>query len=159
MCIRDSGETVLMPRLSFSYDLNDSTEIYGGIGKFSGGNPNVWYSNIWSNDGVSNIQLSLRNVDMFATPMCDGRTGLPSTQGPGYGVPCSLVNDVVNGSTAGGTNSIDPSFEIPSVTKSAIGVIKTFDIGSPGYIYISDVVLTADYIKATADNSAQIRSF
>lgn len=152
------GETVLMPRLSFSYDLNDSTEIYGGIGKFSGGNPNVWYSNIWSNDGVSNIQLSLRNVDMFATPMCDGRTGLPSTQGPGYGVPCSLVNDVVNGSTAGGTNSIDPSFEIPSVTKSAIGVIKTFDIGSPGYIYISDVVLTADYIKATADNSAQIRS-
>ena len=147
------GESVLMPRLSFSYDLNDTTEIYGGIGTFSGGNPNVWYSNIWSNDGVSNIQLSLRNVDMFATPMCDGRTGLPTDQGPGYGVPCSLVNDVQNGSSAGGTNSIDPNFKIPSVTKSAIGVIKTFDIGN-----ISDIVLTADYIKATAKDSAQIRS-
>lgn len=147
------GESVLMPRLSFSYDLNDTTEIYGGIGTFSGGNPNVWYSNIWSNDGVSNIQLSLRNVDMFATPMCDGRTGLPTDQGPGYGVPCSLVNAVQNGSSAGGTNSIDPNFKIPSVTKSAIGVIKTFDIGN-----ISDIVLTADYIKATAKDSAQIRS-
>ncbi|NCX11002.1 MAG: TonB-dependent receptor, partial [Proteobacteria bacterium] len=54
------GESVVMPRLSFTYNLNDSTEIYGGIGTFSGGNPNVWYSNIWSNDGVSNIQLSLK---------------------------------------------------------------------------------------------------
>ena len=143
------GESVLMPRLSFSYDLNDSTEIYGGIGTFSGGNPNVWYSNIWSNDGVSNIQLSLRNVDMFATPMCDGRTGLPTDAGPGYGVPCSLVNAVQNGSTEGGTNSIDPNFKIPSVTKSALGIIKTFN---------NDVVLIADYIKATAKDSAQIRS-
>ncbi|NCW59401.1 MAG: hypothetical protein EBW01_04800, partial [Proteobacteria bacterium] len=139
------GESVVMPRLSFTYNLNDSTEIYGGIGTFSGGNPNVWYSNIWSNDGVSNIQLSLRNVDMFATPMCDGRTGLPTDAGPGYGVPCSLVNAVQNGSSAGGTNSIDPSFKIPTVTKSAIGIIKTFS---------NDVTLVADYIKATAKDSA-----
>jgi len=152
------GESILMPRLSFNYDLNDTTEIYGGIGKFSGGNPVVWYSNIWSNDGVSNIQLSLRNVDMFATPMCDGRTGQPTTQGPGYGVPCSLVDAVVNGSAAGGTNSIDPNYEIPSVTKAAIGVIKTFDINLSEFFTISDVVLTADYIRAEAENSAQIRN-
>lgn len=147
------GETVLMPRVSFSLNLDDSTEVYGGIGTFSGGNPNVWYSNIWSNDGVSNIQLSVRNVDMFNTPMCDGRTGEVTTAGPGYGVPCSLVNDVINGSAAGGTNSIDPNFKIPTVNKMALGIIKTLDIAG-----VNDIILTADYIYAKAKDSAQIRS-
>ena len=58
----------------------------------------------------------------------------------------------------GATNSIDPNYEIPSVTKAAIGIIKTFDINLSEFFTISDVVLTADYIKAEAENSAQVRN-
>ena len=45
-----------MQEISFSYRPNDITEVYGGYGVFSGGNPAVWFSNAYSNDGVSIIR-------------------------------------------------------------------------------------------------------
>ena len=35
--------------------------IRGGVGRYSGGNPNVWLSNAWSNDGLTNVQTQLSN--------------------------------------------------------------------------------------------------
>ncbi|MEL0173013.1 MAG: TonB-dependent receptor, partial [Gammaproteobacteria bacterium] len=146
------GADVLMPRLSFSLDLNDTAEIYGGYGVFSGGNPNVWYSNMWSNDGVTAIQLNQRNVDVFNTPMCDGRTGQLSSAGPGYAVPCFLVNDVQNGSSNGDTNTIARDFEIPTVNKLALGLVKYFESGP-----LEGAALNVDYISATSNDAAVIR--
>ena len=46
------GAEVVMPRISFSYRVNN-TEFYGGYGVFSGGNPAVWFSNNYSNNGIT----------------------------------------------------------------------------------------------------------
>ena len=146
------GADVLMPRLSFSYNLDDSTEIYGGYGTFSGGNPNVWYSNMFSNDGVTNVQLNRRGVSAFTDPMCDGRTGSPTSEGPGYGVPCDLVNAVQSGSANGDTNTIAGDFEIPTVNKFAIGLIKYIDFGP-----LNGAALNVDYISAKSKDAAVVR--
>lgn len=146
------GADVLMPRLSFNLNLNESTEIYGGYGVFSGGNPNVWYSNMWSNDGVTAIQLNERGVDVFNTPMCDGRTGQPSSAGPGYAVPCNLVDNVQNGSSNGDTNTIARDFEVPTVNKFALGLIKYLESGP-----LEGAALNIDYISAKSKDAAVVR--
>ena len=146
------GLDVLMPRISFSYNLDDSTEIYGGYGSFSGGNPNVWYSNIWSNDGVTNVQLNTRGISAFTDPMCDGRTGSPTSDGPGYGVPCSLVASVQSGSADSDTNSIAQDFEVPTVNKFAIGLIKYIDFG-----VLEGAAINVDYISAKSEDAAVVR--
>jgi len=146
------GADALMPRLSFTYNLNDTTEIYGGYGTFSGGNPNVWYSNMFSNDGVTAVQLNRRNVSAFSDPMCDGRTGEPSNAGPGYAVPCSLVNSVQNGSGNADTNTIARDFEIPTVNKFAIGLIKYLEFGP-----LEGAALNIDYITAKSQDAAVVR--
>ena len=50
------GESLLQPRLGISWDASDTLNVRGGVGLYSGGNPNVWLSNADSNDGFSVIQ-------------------------------------------------------------------------------------------------------
>ena len=52
-----------MFRLGFNWDIDGDSQLYGGYGGFSGGNPNVWYSNMFSNDGVTAIQTNARNLN------------------------------------------------------------------------------------------------
>tara|TARA_E500000081_G_scaffold64159_1_gene66474 strand:- start:717 stop:3878 length:3162 start_codon:yes stop_codon:yes gene_type:complete len=146
------GANVLMPRISFSLNLDDDTEIYGGYGTFSGGNPNVWYSNMFSNDGVTNVQLNQRGISAFSDAMCDGRTGAPSSEGPGYAVPCSLVSSVQSGSANGDTNTIAGDFEVPTVNKFAIGLIKYLNFGP-----LEGAALNVDYISAKSKDAAVVR--
>ncbi len=46
------GEGLTQPRLGFTFDWDDSTSLHGGIGLYSGGNPNVWLSNTYSADNT-----------------------------------------------------------------------------------------------------------
>lgn len=49
------GLDLIQPRVGFNYTVNDDLEVRGGFGLYSGGNPNVWISNAYSNDGVTNV--------------------------------------------------------------------------------------------------------
>ncbi len=51
------GVDLLLPRIGVTWDVSDTLSMRGGIGLYSGGNPNVWISNAWSNDGITNVQL------------------------------------------------------------------------------------------------------
>ena len=46
------GEGLLQPRIGFTFDLTGDTTIRGGIGLYTGGNPNVWLSNNYSANNV-----------------------------------------------------------------------------------------------------------
>ena len=131
------GESVVMPRISFSMRLDDATELYGGYGVFSGGNPAVWFSNGYSNNGVSIIDGD-GNYNAFTDPMCDPLTGSPSTAGPGYAVPCGAITKIQSGSARGDTNSLDPNFEMPTFAKLSIGMKKQ----------IGDYDLSIDYMNS-----------
>ena len=63
--ITHDGADALMFRLGFNWDIDGDSQLYGGYGGFSGGNPNVWYSNMFSNDGVTAIQTNARNLNIL----------------------------------------------------------------------------------------------
>ncbi|BFT31516.1 TonB-dependent receptor [Alteromonas sp. D210916BOD_24] len=147
------GEGLLQPRIGFNYYLNDSTELRGGLGLFSGGNPNVWLSNNFSNNnvlqfgqrgrnfGYTNGSRSLFDADVVYLGVEDG---VPA--GPGYGIPSELYNAVANGEGANfEINYLDPDFEIPSELKLALGVTHQTE---------DDYILQADLLVSRTQNQA-----
>lgn len=129
------GIDLLQPRLGFNWQAADNLEVYGGLGLYSGGNPNVWVSNAYSNDGVTQIALSARNVNLFETEMVNGGAPL-------FNVPQSMYDEIAGieiGQGDGFVNTIDPNFEIPSEWKFAVGA--TFHT-EDDYIISADILHT-----------------
>ncbi|WP_352255965.1 hypothetical protein, partial [Pseudoalteromonas sp. 19-MNA-CIBAN-0066] len=89
----------------FQWYATDALEVRAGVGLFSGGNPNVWLSNSYSNDGITNISANqFGSIDLFATPNVNNGT-------PGFEVPQSqfdAVADTVIGSGDSQANAVDP---------------------------------------------------
>ena len=146
------GIDLLQPRFGFTYTVNESLELRGGLGLYSGGNPNVWISNAYSNDGVTNIGTRERQINGFVS----GTTSLfdleLTGQGrPIYDVPQELFDVVANTSLTdgdGNTNATDPDFEIPSEWKYALGFT---------YVTENDYLINADMIYTDRQDSAIVR--
>ncbi len=147
------GEGLLQPRIAFTFDLSDATSIRGGLGLFSGGDPNVWLSNNFSANnvlqfgqrgrsfGYTDGSRSLFDADVVYLLLEDG---VPN--GPGYGVPSELVRAVEGG--VGDNfeiNYLDPNFEIPSELKIALGMT---------HITESDYVIQADLLITEGQDTA-----
>jgi len=111
------GKGLLQPRFGFRYDFSDNLQFRGGFGLYSGGNPNVWLSNNYSNDGITNIQVNRRNINVFT-----GTSGTPL-----FDIPDILVADVTSGAPNVSVNALDPDFDLPSAWKFAIGATYWFD--------------------------------
>ncbi len=125
------GLDILMPRFGFTWEASDKLSVRGGVGLFSGGNPNVWISNAWSNDGLTNVQLQLRNFDGAASVLND--LTLSGQGRPGFDVPQSLIDDVAAVTPLDGSTDnlvlLDPNYEQPSELKFALGGTYNFDNG------------------------------
>lgn len=152
------GKGVLQPRFGFTWDIADRLTMRGGAGLFSGGNPNVWLSNSYSNDGITNIQLEYRNPGTGSNPLIsnlltgeihvgDERGGTPTINPGGalWGVPADMFNAVTTATANGGVNAVDPDFEIPSEWKFALGFTYDFDL--PGVLG-TDYTLTGDFLRS-----------
>ncbi|WND01584.1 carboxypeptidase regulatory-like domain-containing protein [Temperatibacter marinus] len=145
------GRGIFLPRIGFNWDATDRMSVHGGIGLFSGGNPNVWLSNNYSNDGVSNIQIQLRDFDddpnftLFDDPTANG--GLPISD-----VPARAQDLVAAGSSNTGVNAIDPDFKIPTQLKFALGTTIDFDAGMFG----DDYRFGFDFLYSKTRNAATI---
>jgi outer membrane receptor for ferrienterochelin and colicin len=116
------GVDLLMPRIGFTWEATDTLTVSGGIGLYSGGNPNVWISNAWSNDGLTNAQVRLRNFDGSDSVFGD----IPMTgPNPGYDIPQELYDEVAAVTPEDGLTGslvlIDPDYEQPSQWKFALG--------------------------------------
>ncbi|NOZ42750.1 MAG: TonB-dependent receptor [Alphaproteobacteria bacterium] len=128
-----NGSHVVMPRFAFNYLAGDRTTIRGGIGKFSGGSPNVWVSNTYTNDGVTIVSTRAKNISNV----------------DGFVIPKAVQDALVQGN--GSANYMDPNFKIPSVWKFNIAVQHDFDLGETmGDNYI----VTAEVLYAKPKNSA-----
>ena len=142
------GVDILMPRLGITWDVRDDLSLRGGIGLFSGGNPNVWISNAWSNDGVTNVQARDRNFDSSRS-VFDGTLALTGPR-PGYDVPLAAFNQVANSGPANGSDEnlviLDPNYEQPSEWKFAIGA--TYDLPMGG------IQMDVDYLHTRANDPA-----
>ena len=164
------GADILMPRLAFDFDAADNLQLRGGIGVFSGGNPNVWVSNTYSGDHMRKFGVEINDqfgvgVDGSDGPTIDTYTyveceaGVPVC-GPGYGIPQQLYDGVTGGSglPAFQMDALDPNFEIPSETKLAVGLTYTPDFQNsslPEFLK-GEYLINADYILSEGDDSAKI---
>ncbi len=141
------GEGLLQPRLGFTYHLTDQLTLHGGIGLFSGGNPNVWLSNNYSNNnvlqfgqrgrsfGYTDGSRSLFDSDVVYAAVEDG-----APAGPGYGIPQELYDAVAAGEGDNNEiNYLDPDFKLPSEWKVAFGGVYVFD---NNYVVNADLLFT-----------------
>ncbi|WP_409425815.1 carboxypeptidase regulatory-like domain-containing protein [Pseudoalteromonas sp. RW-H-Ap-1] len=148
------GIDLLQPRVGFQWYATDELEVRAGLGLFSGGNPNVWLSNSYSNDGITQIatresQLSnydsdSKTIDLFNTPNVNGGT-------PGFEVPQELY-DIIGateiGSGDGTVNAVDPDFELPSEWKYSLGATYTTE---------DEYVISVDYLYSKKNDAAVMR--
>lgn len=137
------GIDLLQPRFGFNWQADDNLEVRGGFGLYSGGNPNVWVSNAYSNNGVTQIGLRENGVMLFDTPMVNGGK-------PIFEVPQAMYDEIANtpvNSGDGSVNAIDPNFEIPSEWKFALGAT---------YYTEDDYIFSADILHTKNKDSAII---
>jgi outer membrane receptor for ferrienterochelin and colicin len=145
------GEGLIQPRLGFTWDVTPAVTLRGGVGLYSGGNPNVWLSNNYSNDGVTVVQTTITNLELPASPSLftiphDG-TGRPL-----HDVPQSMVDVVTNTTANSGVNALDPDFNLPKEWKYTIGATWDFDAG----IFGDGYRLMLDYLHTEKEDSALI---
>ena len=109
------GLDVILPRVGFKYYATEALTINGGVGRFQGGIPNVWYNNSFQKDGLTFVDAPDQVInDYFANNKAD------ITQ-----VPDEIKNSLVQG--AGSTNYIDPNFKLPSSIRAQVGFDYEFD--------------------------------
>ena len=118
------GVDRLMPRIGFTWEATDDVSVRGGIGMYSGGNPNVWLSNAWSNDGITKVDTFLDNrTDNLS--VFDGGIPLIGAGRPGFDVPQELFDEVAAVTPADGSTRgvvlLDPDYEQPNELKIALG--------------------------------------
>jgi hypothetical protein len=143
-----SGKSIFLPRFSFSYDFEipedeDLAIVFrGGVGRYSGGAPNVWISNNYNSTG--NILTSIQGYP--GQPIATGSPiNFPAAGFVGqspvnfdlFPVPTALQSALTTRAGAGVVNALDPDFQLPSTWRFNVGV----DADWMGYKF------TVEYLK------------
>lgn len=151
------GMDLFQPRIGLNWDFSDRLTLRGGVGLYSGGNPNVWLSNNFSNDGATLIEGREKVLDAIYGPGNWDFSNIPWTgEGrPLWDVPQDLYDFVASGAVDGNVDAIDPNFKLPSNWKFALGA--TYELGD-GYIVNADLLYTKSQDSAivTRSNLVQV---
>ena len=141
---------IMLPRLGFTYDVNDfavfsRTQLHGGVGIFSGGDPLVWFGNAFQNDGSTFAlgttqaagcpagQISVLNNGQF--------TGLPTC--------FQAAAQATAAAGQGATQAIDPNIRMPTVFRANFGFQTRLRFGSG---FFDNWRLNVDYIYSHYSN-------
>ncbi len=145
-----SIDTVILPRLAATYDLDNdgffrNTSITGGIGWFSGGDPVVFFSNAFSNNGFSSVDGNTFSAECAGLVNPDGSFNVLDGGGQFTGFPQCAVQAASNRAAAGGgdVQSTSPDLDVPTVFRANLGLSTQF--GTDGGFF-SDWNLNLDYI-------------
>ena len=135
------GRDVIMPRVGFTYDFDNGTTLRGGVGLFSGGNPNVWISNAFSNDGVTIVVPDDDgNIDPSCAGVLDSAAALTNVDA--FNVAQEVQDCMFQG--AGDVEFTDPDFDIPSSWRYNLAVDHEFDFGplGDGWFFTAEAVFS-----------------
>lgn len=124
------GLSILMPRVNIKWTATEDLTLNAGFGRFSGGKPNVYISNSFSNDGTTLVSYDAAVA---------GKSHL--TNVTSLTVPQNVKNAMFPGD--GFTNVIDPNYEIPSDWIARVGADYLFSIPS----VVDDVNFSAEIMK------------
>lgn len=149
------GVDLLQPRVGFTWDATDTVQVHGGVGRYSGGNPNVWLSNNYSSNNVTQVGARIRgNIDLFSLNYVLAENGVPN--GPGWAVPEELANSVATGQGRNfEINYLDPDFTIPSEWKYSLGATWNPVFGEEaGPIFGGEWFFQSDILFSASENTA-----
>jgi len=136
------GLDVLLPRGSFSYRIDADTEndpsfvFRGGFGRYSGGSPNVWVSNSYSNNGINYVETQGTPTDLGVDP---GFLGQAPVDFDLYNVPAVLQTLLTGLSGDGPVNALAPNFSLPSTWRASLAFDTFWD----------DWALSAEFMHLT----------
>lgn len=147
-------DPAILPRLGFTYNFDNEgffrrTQLKGGFGIFTGGDPTVYFSNAFSNNGFNTGTGQTGVANCFPT------TGprLNVLQGGQFtGIPACVTANGGASSARGlsDTQSTDPDFKQPTVQRANIGFATDFGDGSGGFF--DGYRLNLDYIYSRFRN-------
>ncbi|WP_209346798.1 TonB-dependent receptor [Pontixanthobacter sp. CEM42] len=149
-------DPILLPRLSATYEFDNSgflsnSRLTGGVGIFSGGDPVVYFSNAFSNNGFSTGE-----GDTFDGPCAglqDANGNFSVLNGGQFtGIPACAIT-AASGQAAAGladTQSTDPNFKVPTVTRANLGFASNLGTDTG---FFSDWRLNLDYIYSRFNNT------
>lgn len=147
-----NGRGLFQPRFGFTFSPGESLRLRGSAGRYSGGSPNVWISNSFSNPGtLVNQGTFTRTADVNGATACTGTRdfggftaqqlcaqALDNVDGGGPAIPSVVSQFLAQGlSQLSVTNALDPNFKLPSQWRYAIsgdykvpfGADNSFSIG------------------------------
>jgi outer membrane receptor for ferrienterochelin and colicin len=173
-------QSIFMPRFSFEYEPFDFLDLRGGFGLFSGGVPDVFISNSFSNTGILSASVDIqRNADgtfreannTSGFTQGTGATALNVNLADprfGFDIPTPVLN-LQGGAVvpAGATvNAIVPGFQFPSDWKRFLtAAVEAPDGWSDGFAptflrpALEDWRLTFDAVFTKVRNSYKLRDF
>jgi hypothetical protein len=120
------GLDIILPRVGFQWFATDDLTVKGGVGRFQGGIPNVWYNNPFQVDGITYVDAPETVINDYFGQEGGVRADITS-------VPQEIQDSLVQG--AGSTNYTDPDFELPSSWRAQLGFDYNFSIAGLGNDY------------------------
>ena len=152
-------DPVFLPRFSATYDFfNDGflsdTTVTAGVGVFSGGDPVVFFSNAFSNDGFASANGD--TFDASCNGIRDANGNISVVNGGQFtGFPQCALQDAINNASNGRADlkSTDPNLKVPTVLRANLGFSSTI---GPDDGFFSNWKLNLDYIYSRFMNPINI---
>lgn len=132
-----SGRGILQPRFGFDYKPTSRLSVRGGVGIFSGGTPDVYFANSFSNTGVltNSIDVQQLNNGTFSGVGVNATNGAAILTNVNGAVIPSAANALLTNASVSGTsttNAVDPNFKIPSQLRATFSATYKADLGALG---------------------------
>jgi len=119
-----SGRGVFQPRVGFEFKPVRTVSVRGGVGIFSGGSPDVYVSNSFSNTGFLTNSIDIRRGvtnAALANAVLNNVNGTQIAAAANQNLLATATVPTDRNSTAP-TNELDPNFKIPSQWRGTLSV-------------------------------------
>ena len=122
-------DAVWLPRLGFTYNLPEfsvmrRSRLQGGLGIFSGGDPVVWFGNVFQNNGQAFAQGTSQST------LCPtGQIDVVDASGHFTGIPTCVLDAASNTAATGQgfTQAVDPDLKLTTVIRANLGYQTDFE--------------------------------
>ncbi|USI77452.1 TonB-dependent receptor [Sphingopyxis sp. USTB-05] len=123
-----NGRDVLQPRFGFNWQATDKLIVRGGVGIFSGGTPDVYLSNSFSNTGLLTNSVDINRTNCAASATCNALNGIT-----GGTIPSSVDTFLIGGSQSlAPTDNIDPDLKVARKWKASLQA--DYEIGDGWFV-------------------------
>ena len=109
-----SGRGVFQPRIGFTFRPASELTFRGGVGIFSGGSPDVYVSNSFSNTGFLSNNIDISQTNNSAYNNAAGAGSLTNVNGTTIAPAANALLTNAASIPLASVNALDPNFKLPS---------------------------------------------